>query len=184
MDTLPTVTAGKRRRGVCAIKKRVPRADMTPMVDLGFLLITFFVFTTSMETPTQTTLVIPDDNKVPPIPTVIGETTVLTVMPVGRDRIFYYEGSWEDAMRRDAIHETGYDVYRGLGQVIRDKQQALDNNPSVPGGRNEMLLMVKPGKEASYGNLVDVLDEVLINNVRRYAIVKTEPEEIRFLEDH
>ena len=172
-----------RRAGVRRMKKAHPRTDMTPMVDLGFLLITFFVFTTTINTPQETTLVVPKTGPVDSL-TTAGESTTLTVLLNENDRLTYYHGKWETSIATGALKETNFDYQTGLGQVIRNKQIALDHNPRITGGRKELFLIIKPGKHSSYKNLVDVLDEVMINKVKKYALVDISDPEEDFLASH
>lgn len=92
-----------RRAGVTKPKKYIPRVDMTPMVDLGFLLITFFIMTTELSKPTAMDLYMPKDGP----PTHLCETCALTVL-VDKDNLYYYEGQWEDAIRHNKIRTTGF----------------------------------------------------------------------------
>ena len=155
-------------RGTKAPRKST-RIDMTPMVDLGFLLITFFIFTTSMSAPNTTGLIMPADG--PPMPA--KKSRVLTLLLHSGNKVFVYEGDWLDARKANAIHRTSYHVGQGAGKWIREKRAALDKL----GAREELMLLIKPMKEANYRNVVDMLDEVTINGVTRYAIVEPQPEE-------
>jgi biopolymer transport protein ExbD len=136
------------------------------MVDLGFLLITFFVFTTSMTRPTAMKLYLPAGD-IPTTPT--GESTILTVIPVAADKIFYYHGELQKAMQIGLYGITGFDVNNGIGSIIRQKQTALDENPKFT--RKDLMLIIKPSPASSYQNIVEVLDEVLINNIIHYTLV-------------
>ena len=82
--------ANKKRPGVRRSKKLSTRVDLTPMVDLGFLLITFFIFTTSLSRPTTLAMKLPKD-----VPDNIKQkqpaSGALTVLLAGNDRVFYYE---------------------------------------------------------------------------------------------
>src|SRR3982750_3150842 len=82
----------KRGPGVKKAKKLSTRVDMTPMVDLGFLLITFFIFTTTMNTPTTVNLNMPKDTKDEKDQTKTKQSGALTVMLGKNDRVYYYEG--------------------------------------------------------------------------------------------
>jgi biopolymer transport protein ExbD len=164
--------ASGNKPGVRRSKKHSTRVDLTPMVDLGFLLITFFIFTTSMSSPKAMKLVMPDD-KGDVTPSVVGESTALTVIPLKDDKIFYYHGELTKALQTNSFGITNYSLTEGLGQIVRNKQAVLDKI----GKRNDMVLMVKPAPESNYQQLVNVLDEVLINDVKRYAIMDLTPEE-------
>jgi biopolymer transport protein ExbD len=169
---LPAASGNKP--GVRRSKKHSTRVDLTPMVDLGFLLITFFIFTTSMSTPKSMKLIMPDDKgDVPPMN--VGKSTALTVIPLKDDKIFYYHGELGEALETNTYGITNYSLTDGLGQIVRNKQVALDK--MSPGKRKDLMLMVKPTPESNYQQLVNVLDEVLINEVQHYAIMDLTPEE-------
>lgn len=142
------------------------RVDMTPMVDLGFLLITFFIFTTSMSEPVATKLNMPADGPATPVP----ESKSLTVI-LDSDRVYAYEGKWEDALRNGTIIQTNYHVQEGIGRIIRQKQQRMKD----PSG---LILIIKPLSTARYSNVIDLLDEALINGITRHALVEATQEEV------
>lgn len=157
-----------QRKGEKSYCNRSTFIDMTPLVDLGFLLITFFIFTTSMLENRSLKLVMPADN----IPiTNLGASNALTVMASGGDSLFYYSGTWEDAVKYGMVQNTSYDVKNGLGKIIRDKQKAMGAKKS------DLMLIIKPDDRANYNNLINLLDEVLINDVNKYVITALSPNE-------
>jgi hypothetical protein len=79
------------------------------------------------------------------------------------------------------IFETNYSVHSGLGEIIRQKQKVIDASGKFPEGRNGLMLLIKPGSEATYQNLIDALDEALINDVKKYAVVDMTEEEKEWL---
>src|SRR6202007_3465080 len=83
----------KKRPGVKKSKKLSTRVDLTPMVDLGFLLITFFIFTPTMSQPTAMQLVLPKDTDKPEEQNKAKESGVLTILLGSDNHVFYYEGS-------------------------------------------------------------------------------------------
>ena len=168
----------RQKRGRSRIKKSALAIDMTPMVDLGFLLICFFVFTTSMNEPKVTDLYMPADGP----PTFNKRSASLTVLIGNNDNIYCYDGMWNEAIHSNNIVQTNYSVANGLGAVIRAKQQFMNRVLQSDSGRNDLMLIIKATKDASYKHLMDVLDEVLINDVRRYAIVDPTTEEMSYLE--
>ena len=172
----PTENIAHKKRGARQ-KKLYPAIDMTPMVDLGFLLICFFVFTTTMSKPDVTDLFLPKDG--PPVP--IKESTSLTVLLGKENKLFCYDGSWEDAVKKNRIISTNYSVNNGLGDIIRQKQKLM-NDTKGKDERNNLMLIIKATREASYKNLIDAIDEVLINDIKHYAVVDPTPEEINYLE--
>src|SRR4051794_900913 len=116
MATIIPQTIGKSKTKLHAVK-----IDMTPMVDLGFLLITFFIFTTSITQPTVTKLNMPKaDSGVMQV----YEKTLLTVI-LDKEKVYVYEGSFEKAVVVHALQQTDYNVQAGLGNVIRKKQKTL-----------------------------------------------------------
>jgi biopolymer transport protein ExbD len=162
-------------------KKTVLKIDMTPMVDLGFLLITFFVFTTTISSPTVTDLFMPNDNYIKN-PSTLADSYALTVLLDEKNQLYYYEGNWENAKHTQSIFKTNFSVSSGLGEVIRKKQQELDRNKRLPEGRKGLMLLIKPSSLSVYRNLIDALDEALINEVKKYAILEITTDEIDFLE--
>lgn len=164
-----------RRAGVRRMKKANLQIDMTPMVDLGFLLISFFIFTTELSKPFVTKLYMPHDGEPTPIP---GSKT-MTVLLNG-NKVFYYFGNLKDAVKNNQILETSPVKINGLGNLIRQKQHELENRKI---NKNELVIVIKPGNESSYKDLVNALDEMLINKVTKYSLGELEHEESTFLKE-
>lgn len=148
----------KKGPGVKKAKKLSTRVDLTPMVDLGFLLITFFIFTTTMSQPTAMKLFLPKDTEKPEEQNKIKESGALSLL-LGKDNaIFYYEGT---------LDPTGANLqqsnFKDIRKVIIDKKKST--NPE------DFVVVIKPGPESTYKNAVDLLDEMTINEVKRYAMV-------------
>jgi hypothetical protein len=115
-------------------------------------------------------------------PSSLGSSNALTVLLANNNSLYYYQGSWEDAKRSGAIYKTTFGGANGLRKIINERQAALDADPNNKEKRNGLMLLVKPSKNASYKNIVDVLDEVTINVVKKYALVKLTTEEAEWLE--
>lgn len=169
MAELDTSGGGhKKGPGVKKGKKLSTRVDLTPMVDLGFLLITFFIFTTTMSQPTAMRLNLPkdteekDQNKVK-------ASGALTLLLAKNDNIFYYEGE----LLPDASNfkSTGFKEIR---DIILTKKKST--NPE------DFVVVIKPNKESTYKNTVDILDEMTINGVKRYALVDISPVEDQLID--
>ena len=167
-----------RRAGVRRMAKHSLKVDMTPMVDLGFLLITFFVITTELSKPTMMNLYMPADGK--PMP--LGESNALSFLLGKNTTVYYYNGNWDEAKKNGEIFKTTYSGSDGLRKVINEKQHRLDaSSKTNKEGRDGLMLLIKPGNEASYENVVDLLDEATINVVKKYAVIKLSDEEDEFL---
>jgi biopolymer transport protein ExbD len=145
------------------------------MVDLGFLLISFFIFTTEISKPAATKLYMPHNGD----PISVAGSKSLTILIKNHDEIFYYSGDYEKALSNNQILRTSYNEMTGLGHIIRQQQQELEGRKI---NKQELVVPIKPGKECSYKNVVYVLDEMLISNVSKYAITELEQDEITFLE--
>lgn len=146
---------GKKGPGVKKAKKASTRVDLTPMVDLGFLLITFFIFTTTMAQPTAMNLALPKDTDKPDDLTKVKESGSLTIM-LGKSNIIYYYFGADPA----TMQTTNF---KDVRKIILDKKHAT---PST-----DFFVIIKPDKDASYKNVVDALDEISIDDVTRYAMV-------------
>ncbi|ULQ50772.1 ExbD/TolR family protein [Flavihumibacter fluvii] len=165
MAELDTSGGGhKKGPGVKKGKKLSTRVDLTPMVDLGFLLITFFIFTTTMSQPTAMRLFLPKDTEKPEEQNKVKASGALTIMLAKNDNIFYYEGE----LLPDASNfkSTGFKEIR---DIILTKKKSTDPE--------DFVVVIKPNKESTYKNTVDILDEMTINNVKRYALVDISPVE-------
>lgn len=148
----------KKGPGVKKGKKLSTRVDMTPMVDLGFLLITFFVFTTTISQPTTLKLNLPQDTKNPEEQNKQEASGALTVM-LGKDNnVFYYEGELDPAGKNFKSSN-----FKDIRNVIIDKKE---RTPA-----DKFMVIIKPSDESTYKNVVDILDEMTINVVKRYALV-------------
>ena len=151
------------------------KTDMTPMVDLGFLLITFFVITAKLSEPTTMNLYMPKDG----IHTETAQSRSITFLISGNNKLYYYYGTQEAAVKNDLIFPVSYDAKNGIRKIISEKQIKLEQTGV---NRNELVVLIKPAKESTYKNTVDILDEMTINAVSRYAIVKPGKEELQYLE--
>lgn len=149
----------KKGPGVKKGKKLSTRVDLTPMVDLGFLLITFFIFTTTMSQPTAMKLNLPKDTEKPEEQNKVKESGVLTVMMGKNDQVYYYEGT----LLPDASNFKSTN-FKEIRNVILNKKKSTDPK--------DFVVVIKPDKDCTYKNVVDMLDEMLINDVKRYATVE------------
>lgn len=154
-------SGGKKGPGVKKSKKGSTRVDLTPMVDLGFLLITFFIFTTTMAQPTSLNLNMPKDTDKPDENMKVKESGSLTLMLGKENVIYYYFGADPTTMQTT--------TYKEVRNVILDKKKITPPE--------DLFVIIKPDKDATYKNAVDILDEMNINDIGRYAMVDPTPQE-------
>lgn len=159
MADIQTNDSGRKRGGIRS-KKLSTRVDLTPMVDLGFLLITFFIFTTTLSRPTSMHLVLPTDGP----PTKTGESKTLNLILDANNRIAYYKGN-----NLSSVQTTDFSA-DGIRTVLQKQKDLLPN-------RNDLVVLIKPSDFASYQNIVAVLDEMQINQIRKYLIMDITTEE-------
>ncbi|TAF55922.1 MAG: biopolymer transporter ExbD [Sphingobacteriia bacterium] len=148
----------KKGPGVKKGKKLSTRVDLTPMVDLGFLLITFFIFTTTMAQPTAMKLFLPKDAENPEDQNKAKESGVITIL-LGKDNnVFYYEGQLDNTASNFKSSN-----FKEIRSVLINKKA---NTPE-----KDLVVVLKPSSECTYRNVVDILDEMAINVLKRYALV-------------
>jgi len=169
------------RKGRCFShnKKQIIRIDMTPMVDLGFLLITFFVFTTTMSSPKTTDLFMPKDDLTHPQP--LPNSLALSLLLDDNNKVYYYNGDFKEAANANKIFETNYSTYDGIGKIIRQMQKEIDASRKFADGRKGLMLLIKPTPGSVYKNVIDALGEAVINDLRKYAIVEPANEETSYI---
>ena len=179
MAQFDSAASERKGKSFAHTKKHQVRIDMTPMVDLGFLLITFFVFTTSLSTPKAAELFMPADDNIHQQP--LPKSLALTVLLDENNKIYYYNGDFNGAARANEIFETTYSTYDGIGKAIRQKQKELESYTRFD-GKKGLMLIIKPTSSSVYKNVIDALDEVMINDVKKYALVDPQKEELDYIQ--
>lgn len=138
------------------------KVDMTPMVDLGFLLITFFIFTTSMKkdhglaynTP------IPDLSN----PMLVKCTKTITIQPDNDGKV-----KWIDCI--NGIEQAPLSLHLYAGHELRTRLLAKrEQMKAIFGDPQELFVIVRPDSTCSYEIFMDVIDELLITEVKRYSV--------------
>jgi biopolymer transport protein ExbD len=148
----------KKGPGVKKAKKASTRVDLTPMVDLGFLLITFFIFTTTMSQPTAMKLFLPKDTDKPEEQNKAKESGALTLLLGKNNNVYYYEGT----LAPDASNFKSSTMKQVRDIIINKKR-------STP--KEDLVIVIKASNESTYKDVVDILDEMTINDITRYALV-------------
>ena len=171
MSELDTSGGGhKKGPGVKKGKKLSTRVDLTPMVDLGFLLITFFIFTTTMSQPTAFKLFLPDDKVIPEDQNKAKESGVLTIMMGADNHIYYYEGQLKpDGSNFLSASYNGENSIREI--ILKKKADVRSRSRDAENPEKDFVVVIKPSADCNYQNVVDILDEMAINVVKKYALV-------------
>jgi biopolymer transport protein ExbD len=198
MDTGGGDGGHKKGPGVKKAKKLSTRVDMTPMVDLGFLLITFFIFTTTMQSPTTMDLNMPKDTKKDEDQNKAKESGALTVLLGKNNAVYYYEGQLDETASnfkttnfkgiRDEIINKRDDVMKN--HVHDESCTKIQEKAKAKGDPNwqkacldrDFVVVIKPDQDATYKNTVDILDEMTINGVKRFAMIDILPIEYQLIQ--
>ncbi len=189
-------------------KKHAPHIDMTPMVDLMCLLITFFMLTTAFSKPKVMDITLPEKikkNEKPPDVKIAASRTINVIL--GPDnKIYYYTGRVTDPKNPPPLQETDFSP-TGIRQLLLDRNNALfkkieQYKADVTAGKINVprdsvqseirklkndddtgpIVLIKPYKLSTYGNFVDILDEMSIIGIARYTVVDIYPIEEIMLE--
>jgi biopolymer transport protein ExbD len=176
-------------------KKGSTRIDMTPMVDLAFLLLTFFILTTTMYKPSTLQLtfpVPPEDEKPKDLDKV---NNALTLFLTKKDQILYYKDAFKvgetqltqtDFSKVEKLliemNKSTLEQINALTQKLNDKkidEVAYDSLKNLAQKQKEALyVIIKPEKDAKYRNMIDIVDEMAISGIGKYAVQDTiKPEE-------
>ncbi|UOQ54550.1 ExbD/TolR family protein [Hymenobacter cellulosivorans] len=145
---------GKKRA-----KKMSTKIDMTPMVDLAFLLLTFFMLTTTFSKPTVMQLNMPVKPKAEDEKSEIKASNAFTVLLGENNKIYYYDGLLSADVKPELV-ASSYDA-NGIRKILLQRRQA---NP-------EVVVLIKPVDKSNYKNMVDILDEMNITDQKKYALV-------------
>ncbi len=148
--------------------RRVARVDMTPMVDLGFLLITFFMFTTTFSLPYVMDLAMPKKGDTKSEIKVGNSITLI----LGKDNRLFWHQEVADKLTLNAINETTFSP-KELRNLLISKYRTAKNPENF-------TVIIKPTDESNYKNMVDILDEMTITKMPHYALVDISPKEIEF----
>jgi biopolymer transport protein ExbD len=159
---------GKKGSGKVRSKKQNSKVDLTAMVDLAFLLITFFMLTTTLSKPQAMDLALPDkDDKDEPVKDMkVDERRTLTVILGANNEIQWFHG-----LLNAPFAGPKQDTYGGEG-IRKEILKLVESVPQVTGDpKKGLIVIIKPTKKSTYRNLVDILDEMAISGVETSAIV-------------
>lgn len=184
-------------------KKLPTKIDMTPMVDLGFLLLTFFMLTTTFSKPKIIELVPPvndTNNKLQ-----VKDTLALTIILSGHNKVYYYNGVLNTKPDSNNIHLTDLSD-NGIRKVIMNRNTFVNselkpideqhNNKQladttydrlkekIQENKYALFVILKTDSLAKYVNVVSLLDDMTISNVGKYALIDASPSEILMMRDY
>ncbi|TNE54666.1 MAG: biopolymer transporter ExbD [Bacteroidetes bacterium] len=189
MAEMQTAESGARKDGgKVRSKKMSTRVDLTPMVDLAFLLITFFMLTTTLAKPQIMPVVMPEKDINKEDLQATKESQVLTLLLGADDKVYYYEGI------TDAILDSTDYSAEGLRAVILEKKERVKeqwgdlerDDPKNPGEKrylSKLNVIIKPTEEARYKNMVDAFDEMKITGVALYVLLDISEQEKAFIKN-
>lgn len=151
MAEMDTSSGGghKKGPGVKKQKKQSTRVDLTPMVDLGFLLITFFVFTTTMSQQTAMNMNEPKNDSTNVLK--VKNSGAMTILLGKANQVYYYYGQLEPDKISEQFKSTNFKDIRGL-IVAKKKATNLD----------DLMYIIKSDTASTFKNAIDILDEMTI----------------------
>jgi len=170
MAELDTSGGGKHKGGKVRSKKASTRIDLTAMVDLAFLLITFFMLTTTLAKKKEMDLAMPD-NSVKDVQLAVAATRTMTILLGSHNKVEWYMG--ETGKSAPTVDNFGKN---GLRKALIENGKNVEATHAAPD--NFMIVLIKPSDKSTYENLVSALDELNITGVKSKAIVKILPIEV------
>lgn len=153
-------------------KKMSTRIDLTPMVDLGFLLVTFFMLTTTFSKPQTMEInlpVKPKEEVKEEDANAVKASKALTVIVGAENKVYWYTGLPDPNNPPQVTNFTA----DGIRKVL------LEKNASI----KDLVVLIKPTDESNYKNVVDILDEMNITNIKRYALVDIAPADLDLIKN-
>jgi len=174
MAELDTSGGGKHKGGKVRSKKASTRVDLTAMVDLAFLLITFFILTTTLQKPKAMDLVMPDKDEVTKEQLPVPESRTMSVLLGTKNKVEWYIGLPSKPLTAPTVDGFGKNGIRKalLENAARIKQES---------GGKDMIVLIKPSDKSTYADMVSMMDELNITNNQQRAIVDISPVEIEVL---
>jgi biopolymer transport protein ExbD len=150
----------KNRKGNIRSKKQSTKIDMTPMVDLAFLLLTFFILTTTLTKQTALQVEMPEKIVDPADIPRVNVKDVLTLVLAEDNKLYWW-------MEDDPVAKVTSYSRNGIRKILLEKGQQ----------NSKLVIQIKPKDNCNYENMVDILDEMHITRMLRYAIVEVNEED-------
>ncbi len=189
----------KKRRS----KKLSTRVDFTPMVDLGFLLITFFMLATTLNKPQTMEIALPSkDKSAEDEQSVVKASRAITLLLDKNNAVYYYEGTRENEIDpvlyktnfsptglRQFLLKRNYEVMSKIRELKADRERLKLSDKefdqrltAIKSDKSAPIVLIKATNESVYRNLIDALDEMAICNIERYAIDDISPFDLSLIE--
>ena len=198
---------GKKKGGKRKPKKFSTHIDMTPMVDLMCLLITFFMLTTAFSKPKAMEITMPEKNtdKDPKNQPLISADKTINILISGNDKLYYYLGVADPNKPLPQLFKTNYSkdgirnvllqrnkiVFKAVAdlkeKVIKGELILADsalNNKIKALKKSDIkapIILIKADDKAKYKNMVDIIDEMAITTIASYAVVDISPTELKMI---
>ena len=171
MAEIQQTAAGPDRGGKRRAKKMSTRVDMTPMVDLAFLLLTFFMLTTTFAKPNvmQLTMPVKDDK----VESFVSNSRAMTIILGKGHKVHYYFGLYSPNDHSVPVPELKTTTFaaNGIREAVLARQQRTP----------EPIILIKTTDDSKYQDMVDILDEMNITNQKKYALVKLTQNDLTLL---
>jgi biopolymer transport protein ExbD len=192
---------GHKGKGKKKAKKHGTHIDMTPMVDLACLLLTFFMLTTAFNKPKVMEIILPEKPKENEKPPELDKDRALNILLVENDKILWYVGLADPNKQLPVLTEADYSK-DGIRKVLLQKNKELftrvatikkdvtEGKLKIPRDsvdarikrfykedKNGPIVLIKAADGVKYRNIVDIIDEMAITNIARYTLVDINPVE-------
>jgi len=169
-------SGGGKKGGKVRTKKMSTRVDLTAMVDLAFLLITFFMLTTTLAKPQAMDIAMPDKEVKDQQELTVADNRTMTILLGSGNRLEWYMGAVDKSLTPPTVEGYGKN---GIRKALIEKQKEVVGITGDP--KKGLIVIIKPSDKSNYRNLVDILDEMKISNIQQYAIVDISEPEIELL---
>lgn len=151
-------SSGRKKSGKKKMRRLGIRIDMTPMVDIAFLLLTFFMLTSVFRRPQTMEINMPPKE----VEVEVAESNLLTLRVIADGSIYWNMG----------IEPPQAVAFKDLRKLLEDFNQA---NP-------KLVTLIKVDRKSKYFNMVDVMDELQLARVNRFSLAELKPVDFKVLE--
>jgi biopolymer transport protein ExbD len=157
MAELDTSGGGKKGGGKVRTKKANTKVDLTAMVDLAFLLITFFMLTTSLSKPIAMDIAKPDKDDKSDAKLELRASQTMTILLGKQNKVAWYMG---EAGKETPTVEGFNDI---RASILKNKKKVADFYHNDP--KRTLVVVIKPTPGSTYKNFVDIMDELNITKI-------------------